>query len=50
MGLSHTQIHCQGCGQTEIYHRQLLSLDHERRKRHQSTNQQIPQAAGRPKD
>ena len=45
-----TQIHCQGHGQTEIHHRQLLLLDHERRKRHQGTNQRIPQVTGRPKD
>ena len=32
MRLSHTQIHCRGRGQTEIHHRQLLLLDHERRK------------------
>jgi len=43
-------IHCRGCGKIEIHHSQLVSLDHEQRKRHQGTNQRIPQAAERPKD
>ena len=50
MWLSYIQIPCRGHGWIEIHHRQLLLLDHKRRKRHRGTNQRIPQAAGRPED